>query len=119
MKDQAKFKNLLKGAFVLPLGLAVVLVLFSLLLGWDILTSLLFWFLLAPLISIYLPAKVSGNRNHLPESVAGLLIFYGIMVFMIYDHYQSDYFQVMMASCVINLIAINLTVLPVRQNVQS
>ena len=37
----------------------------------------------------------------------GLNTFYGIMVFMIYDHYKTDYFQVMILSCVINVILVS------------
>lgn len=110
-------KDKLKGTLVVPLGLAITLVPFSILIGWNLLTLILFWFVLTPGLSIYLPAMLSNNRNHLFESLVGLIIFYGIMVFMIYDHYKTDYFQIMILSCLINLVlvsSIHLVRRPVR-----
>lgn len=99
-------KDKLKGTFIIPLGLTAVLVPFSLLIGWNIFTLLLFWFVLIPGISMNLPSLVSSNQNHLIETVLGLIIFYSIIVFMIYDHYQTDYFKAMIVSFVINLIVV-------------
>lgn len=92
----------LKGALIIPFGLALVLVPYSLLIGWNLLTLLLFWFVILPILTLYLPTKVSRNTNHLVEALSGLMIFYAIMVFMIYDHYQSDFFQLMILSLLIN-----------------
>ncbi len=97
---------------VVPIGLAMVLVPFSILIGWNLVTLILFWFVAIPALTIYMPAKVSNSRNHLLESLAGLILFYVIMVFMIYEHYQTDYFRLMMLSGVINVglvAAISLT----------
>src|SRR5687767_10508899 len=111
-------KNKLKGTMIVPVGLAIVLVPFSMLIGWNLVTLILFWFVLTPGLTIYLPTLVSSNKRHLFESLLGLVIFYGLMVFMIYDHYKTDYFQVMIVSCVINVIlvsAITWTRRPVAQ----
>jgi len=35
-----------------------------------------------------------------------MTIFYAIMVFMIYDHYKTDLFQIMMVSFVVNTIVV-------------
>lgn len=105
--ERIELKNHLKGTLVVPIGLFILLVPFSLLIKWNLLTLVLFWFVLIPVLSIYLPGKVSKTKNHLFESLAGLMIFYGVMVFMIYDHHQSDYFQLMMISCLINLIVVS------------
>jgi peptidoglycan/LPS O-acetylase OafA/YrhL len=96
-------KDRFSGILIVPLGLGIVLVPFSLIIGWNLITLLLFWFVVIPALAIYLPTKVSKSRNHLLESLTGLLLFYGIMTFMIYNHYKTDYFQVMMASCVVNV----------------
>ncbi len=106
MTKTSKYK--LKGTLIIPLGLTAVLVPFSLLIGWNIFTLLLFWFVLIPVLSMYLPSLVSSNQNHLIETVLGLIIFYSIMVFMIYDHYQTDYFKAMIVSFVINLIVVTI-----------
>ena len=100
-------KDKLKGTMIVPVGLAIVLVPFSLLIGWNLVTLILFWFVLTPGLTIFLPTLVSSNRKRLLESLIGLMIFYGIMVFMIYDHYKTDYFQVMILSCVINVIIVS------------
>ena len=100
-------KDKLKGTMIVPVGLVIILVPFSMLIGWNLVTLILFWFVLTPGLTIYLPTLVSSNKKHLFESLVGLIIFYGLMVFMIYDHYKADYFQVMIVSCVINVILIS------------
>ena len=116
--DRLELKNLLMGTLVVPIGLAIVLVPFSILIGWNLITLILFWFVITPTLTLYLPAKISKSRDHLLESLIGLVIFYGIMVFMIYEHYKSDYFQVMILSGIVNLVlitAVNLTRRPRTQ----
>lgn len=100
-------RDKLKGTMIVPIGLAIILVPFSMLIGWNLTTLILFWLVLTPGLTIYLPTLVSSNKNHLVESVVGLIIFYGIMVFMIYDHYKTDYFRVMILSCIINVILVS------------
>jgi hypothetical protein len=100
-------KEKFKGILSVPVGLAIILVPFSLLIGWNLVTLILFWFVLIPAGAIYFPALVSKNKNHLVESLFGLTIFYAIMVFMIYDHYKTDYFQIMIWSCALNLLFIS------------
>lgn len=102
-----ELKDKFKGTLIVPFGLAVVLVPFSIFIGWNLITLILFWLILTPVLTICLPTLVSGNKDHLFESLVGLIIFYAIMVFMIYDHYKTDYFQIMILSCMINLILIS------------
>jgi hypothetical protein len=99
--------EILKGTFIVPVVLAIVLVPYSLFIGWNLITLLLFWFVIIPALTIYSPTKVSNNKSHLFESLVGLIMFYAFMVFMIYNHYQTDYFQIMMLSCVVNIILIS------------
>lgn len=101
-------KETLKGTMTVPIALAVVLALFSILIGWNLFSTVAFWLLLVPILTIYLPTITSRNKNHMLESLAGLLIFYALMVFMIYDHFNTDYFQIMMLSCVVNIFPIAL-----------
>ena len=95
--------NRLKEVLIVLLALAAVLVPFSLLIGWNLFTLLLFWFLLVPTISFYAPKLVNKRNSQLTSSLLGLLLFYGGMVFMIYEHSQSDFFQVLIWSALINL----------------
>ena len=101
-------KEKLKGIFVVPLAITIVLVPFSLLIGWNLATLFLFWFVMIPIMALYLPRRISKNKDHLLESVAGVIIFYSLMVFMIYKQYQTDYFKVMIASLIFNLILVTL-----------
>src|SRR5690554_6384045 len=101
------FKDRLKGSLIVPAGLDVILVAVSLLIGWNSMTLILFWFVLIPATAISLPTTVSSNKNRLFDSITGLITFYGIMVFMIYDHYKTDYFRIMILSCVINAILVS------------
>jgi len=100
----------LKGMLIVPAGLAIVLVPYSLLLGRNLLNVFLFWFVITPTLAIYLPTFVSRNKSHFFESTIGLIIFYGLMVFMIYDHYKTDFFKVMIASCLVNVVLISVIV---------
>lgn len=86
-----------------PVGLAVILVPFSLLIGWNLLSAVIFWLVLTPVLAGHLPTLISNNKNLLAESLTGLLIFYALMVFMIYDHFKTDLFLIMMVSCLVNL----------------
>lgn len=112
-------KDKLKGTLIVPLGLAMVLVPFSIVIGWNLITLILFWLVITPGLTIYLPTIVSNSKSHLFESLAGLILFYAIMVFMIYDHYKTDYFQIMILSCVINLILVFLVTLTRRLRTQT
>jgi hypothetical protein len=112
-------KDKLKGALIVPIGLAIILVPFSILIGWNVITLILFWFVLTPRLTIYLPTKFSSNKNHFSESLLGLVIFYAIMVFMIYDHYKTDYFQIMILSFVINLALVSIILWLKKQKTQT
>ena len=94
------------GILIVPFGLAVVFIPYSLLIGWNLLSLVVFWFAIIPILASFLPLIISKNGRHIIESLAGLVIFYWLMVFMIYDHYQTDYFKLMMASLFINIFAV-------------
>ncbi|MBK8506868.1 MAG: hypothetical protein IPL46_34645 [Saprospiraceae bacterium] len=100
-------KDRLRGILIVPLVLTIVLVPYSLVIGWNLITLILFWFVLTPGLTIYFPSVISGQRRHLLESLVGLIVFYAFMVFIIYSHYKTDYFRIMIISCVINLIVVS------------
>ncbi len=108
-------KDLLTGTLVIPMALSVILVPYSLWIGWSLLSLFLFWFVLIPVATFYLPPVVSSRDHTLFKSLAGLLLFYGAMVFMIYDHDQTDYFQVMIVSFVVNIMLVIAIVLANRR----
>jgi hypothetical protein len=97
-------ENLLRTLAVTS-GLSVVLIPFSMIVGWNLLTLLLFWFVVTPLLAFYLPT-IGSRSQQLLSSLAGLLLFYALIIVMIYSHYQSDYFRIMIVSCIVNLCVI-------------
>ena len=104
MKHESQSK--LIGILIVPLALIIILIPYSLLIGWNLMTLALFWFVITPGLAIYLPTLVSKRKNMLFESLMGLIAVYALMTFMIYDHYKSDYFKVMLASGIINMLLV-------------
>ena len=80
------------------LCLVAGLVPFSLLIGWDLVTGIMFWFFLVPLIS-WISAKFCMDRTRqIIVGIVGCTFFYLIMIFMIYSHYQTDMFKLIIFS---------------------
>ncbi len=98
--------HIFKRIFIVGITLFIALTLFSLLIGWNLITLFLFWFIVVPVILIYLPTKIFKNEDRLILALGGFVLFYGGMVFLIYKHYQSDYFKIMLASAVVNLVVV-------------
>ncbi|MCB0666230.1 MAG: hypothetical protein KDC80_10425, partial [Saprospiraceae bacterium] len=81
---------------------------YSMLVGWNIVSMLFFWFLMVPAAASYLPFILENDRrNHYSQPLLGLLLFYSVMIIMIYDHYQSDYFKLMLISGLLNLFSVS------------
>jgi hypothetical protein len=82
----------------------LVLVPYSTFLGWNGLTLFGFWFIILPVLSIYLSSRFLGKKTGVLHAMAVLVFFYSFMVFMIYKHFQTDFFAVMMISMFWNLL---------------
>lgn len=89
---------------VIPLCVFLVMVPYSLFLKWDLLSLLLFWFVTVPFVILFSSTKFLKKKNAIWKSVISLISFYSLMVFMIYKHYQSDFFTIMMISFLWNLL---------------
>ena len=100
--------NSLKSVVLIPTALTSTLILISFTMGWNSATLILFWFVAAPVIAIRLPSLLSKNRKSIVEPIAGLILFYGLMVLMIYRHYESDYFKLMIISFLLNILLVSL-----------
>lgn len=85
-------------------GLTSFLFFFSMLIGWNLVTLVIFWFFLTPILAIYLPILVLKKNTHLFYRMIGLILFYSLMIFMIYKQSATDYFKVMMYSGAVNTI---------------
>ena len=109
MKSKAVEKlrgSLLISVIIVTLSLITILVPYSLFLGWNLFTSILFWFILVPLISV-LMAKFHGKPGkRLLAGIVGCLLFYLIIIFMIYSSYQSDQFKLMVISSFSSILMI-------------
>ena len=101
-------RNKLWGTLSVPVGLSIMLVPFSLLIGWNLVTLVTFWLVLTPGLAICLPMVISGKEHQMFKSIAGLLAFYALMVLLIFEHFRSDYFKLMIVSALVNtaLVAI-------------
>ena len=99
------WKQILGIAGVL-VGLALILIPFSLIIEWNVISLIFFWFLIVPLISFIIPRIIPSNRLKLFQSIIGMILFYGIMIFMIYKQSETDYFRVMAISGIVNLIIV-------------
>ena len=91
-------ENLPLSVIVVTLSLFGLLIPYSLLLGWNLLTSFLFWFILVPLISILSSRFYNKVNRSWITGIAGCVVFYLVIVFLIYSHYQTDLFNVMIVS---------------------
>lgn len=100
-------KERLKVMLSVPAGLTLIIIPYSLLIHWEITSLFIFWFIITPTVALYLPLKLTKMRSHLFESLAGMMIFYGIIVFMIFDLYKTDFFRFMALSCVTNLVSVS------------
>jgi len=100
--------DFVKGMLLVPIALTILLAPYSIVVGWNLVSAFLFWFILVPVVVVYVPGFVSKNKNHWLEAISGLVVFYGLMVFMIYSHYQSDLFKIMMWSAAINVVITSL-----------
>ena len=99
-------KERIKGTLGVFLLMFIILAAIGLTLGSIFMGALVFWFMIVPSVALNLPPKISKNEDHRFESLAGMGLFYAFMVLMIYKHYQSDYFTLMMVSAVCNLLLI-------------
>jgi hypothetical protein len=98
-------------------SLFVILIPYSVFLGWNLGTSVLFWFILVPIV-----ANLSSGFFRFPDNLAaailGELLFYAFMVFMTYKHYKNDLFMLMLYSVlptVLLLVLYNIRQVPFIQ----
>lgn len=107
MKNKLNLSPRLLATLIVPAGIILTLVPYSLLTGAPHLISMvLFWFIIVPVLASHLPLIFIKNGNSLIPSLTGLTIFYLFMVFMIYKHYESEVFLVIMVSALFNLLTI-------------
>ena len=52
----------LKAVFMIPIGLGLVLIPFSLFIGWNLFTVVMFWFVIVPCVALFLTSKASKKK---------------------------------------------------------
>lgn len=102
--SQLYIPTYLRVALIVPGCIFLYVITFSYFFGGNrnLVITLASWFVIIPLMNVFLSKIISGKKNLAYKSLISLLIFYGIMVFMIYEHYQTDFFKIMIASMVFN-----------------
>jgi hypothetical protein len=110
LKQAARHRLLLyfKVLVLIPFGVFLVMALYSLLIRWNLTTSILLWFFVVPAVILFLNLGLFKTRNITWKTVASLASLYCITVYMIYDHYQSDAFEIMMFSAGYNFLVMAL-----------
>lgn len=101
-------KNDLPVAATLMTALPLLLITYSLSVGWDLATVLLFWFIIVPSFAVFIPNIIVKKRAGLIGRLSGLMFFYAVVVFLIYSQYATDFFRIMMVSAVVNSILVAL-----------
>lgn len=93
---------------ITPLGIGILLGIFSLTIGWNLFTMIVFWFVMIPVLAYVLPRLISKEIVRPRESIIGLLILYGVMILMIFNHADSDFFIIMVISLLVNIGVVTL-----------
>jgi hypothetical protein len=93
----------LKVFLVIPFCVFIILGFGSFVTKGNIITLLLFLFVLLPVLTLYLNKKIQA-QHPIWRSIGSMVTFYAFMVFMTYKHYQSDVFLLMMISLFWNLL---------------
>jgi hypothetical protein len=98
--------NLIISIVIVTLSLFGILVPYSLFLGWNLITLFIFWFILVPIITILTARFYNKVNKRISSGLFGCIAFYLIMIFLIYSHYKTDYFKVMIVSFFTSIYAI-------------
>ena len=115
----ARCKYWRAGTIAVLSGLWVMLVPISLLIGWNLATMVIFWYLLVPVFTVGVSWRLFKDKNPIWVPLLGLIIFYGGLIFMTYDDYLTDYFDIMLVSLATNLIMVTGTMLMARPRPRS
>ena len=91
---------------VVLVGLIIALIPFGLIFGMSLLPNIIFWFFVVPMLAFAIVKQICHSRDHVFAAASGLVLFYAFMVFMIYDHYQSDFFKLMVVSMMTSIPAV-------------
>ncbi|CAN5827172.1 hypothetical protein BH24BAC1_BH24BAC1_10870 [soil metagenome] len=86
--------------------------------SWHLhaLTVLLFWFVAVPGLAYYVAFKLNLEKDRASaQAIAGLIVFYALMLGITYRLTETDYFQIMALSFLPTMLAVYSIQLIVRQ----
>jgi len=66
--------------------------------GMDLAIQILYWFLAVPVIAYGVSSHLVDERMVPFASAVGLLLFYGLVLFMTYKHWGTDFYVLVKAS---------------------
>ena len=104
MKIKSAVPVSIKGTLIVPVGVFLVFSPYWFFLGGTFPLNLVLLFVIIPYLAAWLPRIYRETRNHFWESANGLILFYLFIVFMTFKQYRSEFFAVMMASAVWNIL---------------
>jgi len=109
MKTKFKANAIALARYIAKIGIihvcaCLVLALYTFLLGFTFPSSVLFWFFILPGLIIFLCSKFFNSPSGIRNAMVTIVIFYSFMVFMIYRHFPSDFFTLMMISFLWNFL---------------
>ncbi len=110
--ERYHLRGLLRVGIIVPLCVFLFVAISGYFFGQirNLLGMIVSWFVIIPLLTVFLSKIISGEKNLALKSLISLLVFYAIMVFMIYKHYQTDFFKLMIASLVFNSLAMSIAI---------
>lgn len=86
--------------------------------SWHLhaLTVLLFWFMAVPVLAYYVAFKLNLEKDRASaQAIAGLVVFYALMLGITYRLTETAYFQIMALSFLPTILAVYYIQLIVRQ----
>jgi len=103
----------------IPISLFILLVSASTLLPRNLATVIIFWFILVPVVAVYIPAFFLKGKYPILIGLTGTLTFYALMFFMTYNLYETDLFKIMRLSLYVNCIWMAIILLLPKTNLLS
>ena len=108
-------KEIFLGTFSILVGLVACLAVFTFpsyyLFGNHIVALFIFWFMIVPYVTVFISKKRSKRKSPLVEIIAGMVLFFGMVTFMIFNYYGTEYFQLVVISACFNLVLVPVYIL--------
>ncbi|MGC1240152.1 MAG: hypothetical protein WA874_01125 [Chryseosolibacter sp.] len=105
------YRILLTVTIVIPLCVFVVMVPYSLLIGWSLVTASVFWLLVFPAVTLYLCSRFLRDDNSDWMGMIAMASFYLFMALMSHWNNHTDFYTVMTICVIYNMSIMGLILL--------